>query len=74
MPESAGKSGAVIFIKLIRVLAVALAVWLILHLLYSLGRKKAVSGGKDGADNVRRRFVKSSVVEKQSRSDDEGQS
>ena len=65
-----------IFIKLIRVLAVALAVWLVLHLLYCLGRKKAMSrpGGKDRAGNVRRKFVKSSVVEKQSRTDDEGQS
>jgi hypothetical protein len=66
----------VIFIKLIRVLAIALAVWLILHLLYSLGRKKAMSrpGGKDRAGNAHRKFVKSSIVEKQSRTDDEGQS
>ena len=65
-----------IFIKLIRVLAVALAVWLTLHLLYSLGRKKAMAqpGGKDRAGNIHRKFVKSSVVEKQDHADDEGQS
>ena len=65
-----------IFIKLIRVLAVAFGMWLILHLLYSLARKKAMSrpGGKDRAGNVHRKFVKSSVVEKQSRTDAEGQS
>ena len=65
-----------IFIKLIRVLAVAFGVWLILHLLYSLVRKKAMArpGGKDRSGNMRRKFVKSSVVEKQSQTDDEGQS
>ena len=62
-----------IFIKLIRVLAVALAVWLILHLLYSLGRKKAIPrpGARDAAGNVNRKFVKSSIIEK---TDDEEQS
>ena len=65
-----------IFIRLIRVLAIALAVWLTLHLLYSLGRKKRMSrpSAKGRSGNVRRKFVKSSVVEEQSQTDDEGQS
>ena len=52
-----GRSGKVIFIKLIRVLAAVLAIGLICHLLFSAGKKS-------GSTGRRRKFVKSSVIEK----------
>lgn len=50
------RSGKVIFIKLIRVLAAVFAIGLIFHLLFSTG-KKSKSTRRD------RRFVKSAVIE-----------
>jgi hypothetical protein len=54
----------VIFIKLVRVLAVVLAVWLIGHLLFSAGRKSA-QARQQGSGDKHRKFVNSSVIEKQ---------
>ncbi len=50
------RSGKVLFIKLIRVLAAVLAVGLICHLLFSTGKKSE-------STRRRRKFVKSSVIE-----------
>lgn len=65
-----------IFVKLTRVLAAVFAIWLFCHLVYSLGRKSAVArpGSEDGTGNTRRKFVKSSVVEKANEADDEKES
>lgn len=46
-----------IFIKLIKVLAAALAIGLIIHLLFSTGKKSK-------STREHRKFVKSSVIEK----------
>jgi hypothetical protein len=49
--------------KLVRVLAVVLAVWLIGHLLFSAGRKSARIR-QQGSGDRNRKFVNSSVIEK----------
>ncbi|MHC4146426.1 MAG: hypothetical protein ACYSWW_15030 [Planctomycetota bacterium] len=59
-----------IFIKLVRVLAVVLAVWLIGHLLFSAGRKNA-QARQQGSGDKHRKFVNSSVIEKQNQGQDE---
>jgi len=64
----------VAFIKLIRALTAVLAIWLIWRLLHSLGKRGAGSRvGIHDAGNTRRKFVESSVVDKESsnRSEDE---
>ncbi len=51
------RSGKVVFIKLIKVLAAVVVVGLIFHLLFSTGKKSKPARG-------RKKFVKSSVIEK----------
>jgi len=63
----------VIFIKLVRVLAVVLAVWLIGHLLFSAGRKNAATR-QQGSGDRHRKFVNSSVLEKQDQGHDKEES
>jgi hypothetical protein len=64
--------GTVFFLKLIRVLAAVLSIWLIWHLLYSFGRRAVASrqGMQNATDKTHRKFVKSSVVEEESETDD----
>jgi len=62
-----GRSGKVIFIKLIRILAAVLAIGLICHLFYSAGKKSESTGR-------RRKFVKSSVIEKKDETGSEDKS
>lgn len=52
-----------LFIRLIRILAAVLAIGLICHLLYSTGKK-------NGSTRHRRKFVKSSVIEKSDETSD----
>lgn len=53
---------------LIGILAAAFAIWLICHLLYVLGMKNKMArpSMEDDSDNVGRKFVESSIVERQS--------
>ena len=62
-------------LKLIRVLAVLLFLWLICYWLYSVARK-AVSRQvmRNAAEKTHRKFVKSSVVEGDNESDDKEKS
>ena len=73
VPKALGRFGTVIFVKVIRVLAAVFAIWLIYHLVYSLGRRKATGrpGMEDDAGNTRRKFVKSSIVEDGEAGDEE---
>lgn len=59
--------GTVFFLKLIRVLAVVFSIWLIWHLLYTFGKKAIAShdGTQNAADKSHRKFVKSSVVDEE---------
>ncbi len=60
------------FLKLIRFLAAVFSVWLIGLLLCSFGKKRVASrqGMHKAADKTHRKFVKSSVVEKEDGRDD----
>ena len=62
-----------IFIKLIRVLAAVLAIWLICHLLYCLGKKNRMArqNAQDDAGHSNRKFVQSSIIEEKSETDDQ---
>ena len=62
--ETRERSGKVLFIKLIRVLAAVLAIGLICHLLFSAGKKS-------GSTRRHRKFVRSSVIEKKDETSDE---
>ena len=60
-----------VFIKLVRFLGVAVAAGLICHLLYSAGKKSITSRprGQDGKEH--RKYVESSVIEKEDETADE---
>ena len=62
-----------IFVKLIRVLAAVLAIWLICHLLYCLGKKNRMVRQNTQADagHSNRKFVQSSVIEEKNEADDD---
>ncbi len=60
----------VIFIKLIRILAVVLAIGLVCHLLYSAGKKSTATRQRRQGGKERRKFVKSSVIEKKNETSD----
>jgi hypothetical protein len=52
----------VFFIKLIRILGIAIAAGLIYHLLRSMGRKRMTTG-RQNKSGSRRKYVESSVVD-----------
>jgi len=52
----------VFFIKLIRILGIAIAAGLIYHLLRSTGKKKMTTGRQDNSGS-RRKYVESSVID-----------
>jgi hypothetical protein len=62
----------VFFLKLIRVLVAVISIWLIWHLLYSLGKKRVISqrGMQNANDAPSRKYVTSSVVEEEDQKDD----
>ncbi len=53
-----------IFIKLVRVLGAGLVAGLICHLLYSAGKKSIATKQRRQTSGTRRKFVRSSVIEK----------
>jgi len=66
----------VIFVKLIRILAVILATWLIFHTLHWLRGKNVKARTMRQGDNghTRRKSVESRIVEKANQPDDKAQS
>ena len=63
--ESRERFGKVLFIKLIRILPVVLAIGVICRLFYSAGKKSE-------STRRRRKFVKSSVIEKKDETSESG--
>ena len=58
-------------LKLIRVLAVVFFVWLVWYLLYSMVRKSVLRQAmRNATDKTGRKYVKSSVVEEETKRDD----
>jgi hypothetical protein len=64
----------VIFIKLVRVLGAGVAVGLILHLLYSAGKKSMATRRNGQSGKEHRKYVESSVVENKDETSDKDNS
>jgi len=64
------RSGKVLFIKLVRILGAGVAAGLILHLLYSAGKKSMTSRQRGPGGKEHRKYVESSVIEKKGQTSD----
>ena len=63
-----------IFIKLVRVLGAGVAVGLILHLLYSAGKKSMATRRNGRGGKEHRKYVESSVIENKDETSDKDNS